>query len=169
MHSLFRRSLSRTLSSHHRRAYHAQVLDSLVSTSSPEFITKATAMDELVKTLETKMATARQGGGTKAAERMRAKGKRLPRERFGNSTISPISPSLNPIVIWQTKPYTWSWVSLSRIVAFGCWGGLSGTKHPRGRYYHRNWPHLWSWMCHCREWCNSQGWIILPAHSKEAP
>jgi len=50
-------------------------------------------MDELVKNLEAKMATARQGGGQKAAERMRAKGKRLPRERFGNSNISPILPS----------------------------------------------------------------------------
>ena len=46
-------------------------------------------MDELVKDLEAKMATARQGGGERAAERMRAKGKRLPRERFGNSAISP--------------------------------------------------------------------------------
>ena len=46
---------------------------------------KAAAMDELVRGLEVKMATARQGGGAKSAERMRAKGKRLPRERFGNS------------------------------------------------------------------------------------
>lgn len=48
---------------------------------------KAAAMDELVRDLEEKMATARQGGGTKAAERMRAKGKSLPRERFGNSPV----------------------------------------------------------------------------------
>ena len=87
MCSLFQRSLCRTLPSYHRRAYHAAVLPSHVATSSPEFITKAAAMDELVKDLEVKMATARQGGGVKAAERMRAKGKRLPRERFGNSTI----------------------------------------------------------------------------------
>ena len=43
---------------------------------------KAAAMDDLVRDLEVKMATARQGGGAKAAERMRAKGKKLPRERF---------------------------------------------------------------------------------------
>ena len=48
----------------------------------------AAAMDELVRDLEVKMATARQGGGTKPAERMRAKGKKLPRERF-----VPNSPS----------------------------------------------------------------------------
>ena len=85
MRSLFQRSLSRSLSSNHSRAYHAAVLPSHVSTSSPEFMTKAAAMDELVRDLEAKMATARQGGGTKSAERMRAKGKRLPRERFGHS------------------------------------------------------------------------------------
>lgn len=85
MCSLFQRSLWRSLSSNHTRAYHAAVLSSHVSTSSPEFMTKAAAMDELVRDLEAKMATARQGGGSKSAERMRAKGKKLPRERFGNS------------------------------------------------------------------------------------
>ena len=54
---------------------------------------KAAAMDELVKDLESKMATARRGGGEKAAERMRAKGKRLPRERFGDSSIHSILTS----------------------------------------------------------------------------
>ena len=88
MYSLVRRSLWRTaLSSCHSRAYHAAVISSHVATSSPEFTTKAAAMDELVKDLEVKMATARQGGGAKAAERMRTKGKRLPRERFGIPTI----------------------------------------------------------------------------------
>lgn len=58
------------------------MLPTLVSTSSPEFAAKAAAMDELVSDLEAKMATARLGGGPKAAERMRSKGKRLPRERL---------------------------------------------------------------------------------------
>lgn len=53
----------------------------MVSTSTPEFQAKAAAMDELVKDLEAKMHTARQGGGSKAAERMKNKGKLLPRER----------------------------------------------------------------------------------------
>lgn len=39
-------------------------------------------MDVLVKDLEDKLAHARQGGGPKAAERMRGKGKKLPRERL---------------------------------------------------------------------------------------
>lgn len=86
MLSLFQRSLRRA---HSSRAYHAAVPNSLVSTSSPEFVTKAAAMDGLVKDLEAKMASARQGGGEKAAERMRAKGKRLPRERFANPTNHP--------------------------------------------------------------------------------
>ena len=38
-------------------------------------------MDEVVADLEAKLATAREGGGAKAAERMRNKGKKLPRER----------------------------------------------------------------------------------------
>ena len=80
--SMFQRSLWRSLSSNHSRGYHAAVLSSNVSTTSPEFTAKAAAMDELVRDLEEKMATARQGGGTKSAERMRAKGKKLPRERF---------------------------------------------------------------------------------------
>lgn len=40
-------------------------------------------MDELVKDFESKTEAVRQGGGPKAAERMRSKGKRLPRERSG--------------------------------------------------------------------------------------
>lgn len=38
-------------------------------------------MDTLIADLETKLADARLGGGEKAAERMRSKGKMLPRER----------------------------------------------------------------------------------------
>jgi 3-methylcrotonyl-CoA carboxylase beta subunit len=68
-----------------QRAYHASVLPSNVRTSSPEFLLKAEAMDALVADVEAKMAEARLGGGAKAAERMRARGKKLPRERSGSS------------------------------------------------------------------------------------
>lgn len=44
-------------------------------------------MDELVKSIDEKMATARLGGGPKAAERMRSKGKKLPRERCWMSSF----------------------------------------------------------------------------------
>ena len=80
MRSLLRRSLWRA-ATQPRRSYHASVLPSLVSTSAPEFQAKSAAMDELVKDLEAKMHKARQGGGSKAAERMKSKGKLLPRER----------------------------------------------------------------------------------------
>jgi 3-methylcrotonyl-CoA carboxylase beta subunit len=70
-----------------RRAYH--VLPSLLSTSSPEFIAKSEAMDALVADLDAKMAEARLGGGLKATERMRAKGKKLPRERSDTSHSRP--------------------------------------------------------------------------------
>lgn len=66
----------------HFRGYHASVLPSFISKTSPEFQTKAESMNELVRNLEQKMAAARQGGGPKAAERMKSKGKKLPRERF---------------------------------------------------------------------------------------
>ncbi|KAL1737784.1 hypothetical protein HDZ31DRAFT_70788, partial [Schizophyllum fasciatum] len=65
-----------------RRRYHAGVLSSLLTPSSPEFQEKKASMDALVKDLEEKLADVRQGGGPKAAERMRTKGKKLPRERY---------------------------------------------------------------------------------------
>lgn len=75
-------SLRRTIIKHRCRAYHASVLPSLISPSSPEFQAKAQAMDQLVNDLETKQAEARMGGGAKAVERMKSKGKKLPRERL---------------------------------------------------------------------------------------
>jgi 3-methylcrotonyl-CoA carboxylase beta subunit len=81
MRSTIQRSLRNSLRST-RRAYHASVLPSLVSPSSPEFIAKSKAMDSLIHEVETKMADARQGGGPKAADRMRSQGKKLPRERY---------------------------------------------------------------------------------------
>ena len=41
-------------------------------------------MDAVVSEFESKVAAARLGGGLKAAERMRSKGKKLPRERYAN-------------------------------------------------------------------------------------
>ncbi|OBZ76128.1 putative methylcrotonoyl-CoA carboxylase beta chain, mitochondrial [Grifola frondosa] len=76
-----------------RRAYHPSVLPSLISTSSPEFAAKAAAMDVLVADVEAKMAAARLGGGPKAAERMRSKGKKLPRERLA-LLLDPHTPFL---------------------------------------------------------------------------
>ncbi len=64
-----------------RRGYHASVLPSRISSASPEFVAKAQAMDDLVTDLDAKLARARLGGGDKAAERMRSRGKRVPRDR----------------------------------------------------------------------------------------
>jgi 3-methylcrotonyl-CoA carboxylase beta subunit len=65
------------------RLYHtASVLPSLLSTASPEFQARAKAMDQVVADLDEKLAQAREGGGARAAERMRSKGKKLPRERY---------------------------------------------------------------------------------------
>lgn len=80
------------------RTYHASVLPNLVSKTSPEFQEKSAAMDELVKDLEGKLAKARLGGGPKAAERMRSKGKKLPRERFVFHPSPPSTSSNNFII-----------------------------------------------------------------------
>lgn len=50
-------------------------------------------MDALVKDLEERFAAVRQGGGPKAAERMRSKGKKLPRERLA-LLLDPHTPFL---------------------------------------------------------------------------
>ncbi|KAI6047535.1 carboxyl transferase [Pisolithus marmoratus] len=90
-----------------RRWYHASVIPSLVSTSSPEFRRRAEAMDALVADLKSKLAQARQGGGLKAAERMRSKGKKLPRERRVLTTArDPNTPflELSPLAAQDVYP-----------------------------------------------------------------
>lgn len=99
------------------RGYHASVLPSLISTASPEFQARSTAMDELVRDLEGKMAKARLGGGPKAAERMRSKGKKLPRER----PVSPPHFSQNPPTdIFQVEFVIRFGFSVSGVLGFGC-------------------------------------------------
>lgn len=77
--ALARSSSIRTRGFHHNPA---TVLPSSVSTASPDFVEKASAMDALVSDLEKHLATARLGGGHKALEKMRARGKKVPRDRF---------------------------------------------------------------------------------------
>ncbi|KAI9453337.1 carboxyl transferase [Russula earlei] len=87
-------------------SYHAaSVLSSVVSPSSPEYQARAKAMDNVVIDLETKLATAREGGGAKAAERMRSKGKKLPRERLA-LLLDPHSPflELSPLAAHDLYP-----------------------------------------------------------------
>ncbi|KJA29800.1 hypothetical protein HYPSUDRAFT_60651 [Hypholoma sublateritium FD-334 SS-4] len=92
--AVIRTSTVRTvLTSTAARGYHAAVLPSAVSPSSPEFAARAQAMDALVHDLEARLETARAGGGKAAAERMRAKGKMLPRERIA-ALLDPGAPFL---------------------------------------------------------------------------
>ncbi|KAF9077021.1 carboxyl transferase [Rhodocollybia butyracea] len=77
----------------YKRCYHATVLPSLVSATSPEFVAKKEAMDGLVEEFEVKTAKARSGGGTKAQERMKKQGKLLPRERLA-LLLDPHTPFL---------------------------------------------------------------------------
>ena len=66
----------------HIRSYHAFVLPSRISTTSPDFRAKSDAMDLLVADLENKLVVSRLGGGEKAKLRVKEKGKLLPRERY---------------------------------------------------------------------------------------
>ncbi|KAG5220664.1 methylcrotonoyl-CoA carboxylase beta chain [Salix suchowensis] len=70
MRPILSRNLLKSIRHSPQRNYHASVLPSLISTSSPEFTAKS------------EMAQARLGGGLRATERMRNKGKKLPRERY---------------------------------------------------------------------------------------
>ncbi|KAL0949235.1 hypothetical protein HGRIS_009313 [Hohenbuehelia grisea] len=105
-----------------RRAYHASVLPSLVSTSSPEFTAKAQAMDALVADLEAKLAQARLGGGAKAAERMRSKGKKLPRERL-SMLLDPHSPFLELSPLAAHEVYSESIPGAGMITGIGTVSG----------------------------------------------
>lgn len=62
-------------------------------------------MDEVVADLEVKLAKAREGGGEKAAKRMRNKGKKLPRERLA-LLLDPHSPflELSPLAAHEVYP-----------------------------------------------------------------
>ncbi|CAE6412350.1 unnamed protein product [Rhizoctonia solani] len=90
-----------------RRGIHdASRLPSLISTSSPDFVEKAEAMNSLVSNYEELVRAARQGGGAKAQERMHSKGKKTPRERqlnfihlkysLSNQSIRRIALLLDP-------------------------------------------------------------------------
>ncbi|KAK7470352.1 hypothetical protein VKT23_001780 [Stygiomarasmius scandens] len=88
-----------------RAQYHASVLPSLISTASPEFVAKSQAMDALVADFEAKTAAARLGGGAKAAERMKSKGKKLPRERLA-LLLDPHTPFLELSALAADGVYT---------------------------------------------------------------
>ncbi|KIK67769.1 hypothetical protein GYMLUDRAFT_154787 [Collybiopsis luxurians FD-317 M1] len=76
-----------------RRNYHENILPSLLSASSPEFLAKKQAMDNLIAELEAKTGRARLGGGVEAQKRMKSRGKLLPRERL-SLLLDPHSPFL---------------------------------------------------------------------------
>lgn len=106
MQSVLKRAIrSSIVSVRYSRRYHASVLPSLVSPTSPEFREKADAMDLLVADLEAKLEHARQGGGPKAAERMRSRGKKLPRERL-SLLLDPHTPflELSPLAAHEVYP-----------------------------------------------------------------
>ena len=142
------------------RAYHASVLPSLLSTTSPEFRAKSDAMDALIAEYEVKVAKARLGGGEKAIQRMISKGKKLPRERyiFLSYTMS-ISLLKRVQACFTTRPS----YSLSRAIAIGCTRRLY-RRRAWSRHYNWHRENIWKGMCGSGQRCHSQGWIVLPSH-----
>lgn len=69
------------------------VFESKLNPRSEEFQTNQKAMQSLVEELESKLQTVHQGGGTKAQERHRGRGKLLPRERLA-LLLDPGAPFL---------------------------------------------------------------------------
>ncbi|KIM31092.1 hypothetical protein M408DRAFT_65453 [Serendipita vermifera MAFF 305830] len=82
-------SVSRTC----RTVHSLPPLQSRVSTASPEFIERAKSMENLTNELQKDLSMTREGGGAKAQQRMRGKGKLLPRERLAQ-LLDPASPFL---------------------------------------------------------------------------
>lgn len=165
MRSLWQRPLCRPIV-HPRRSYHASVLPSLISTSSPEFKAKTTAMDELVQDLEEKVSVARQGGSAMAVERMRSKGKLLPRERLATSICSTFIYT-DDLHIMQTESVTGPWFTLSRaFTACSPCGIFRTNTWSWSHYWHR--PHIRTRVRHCRERCDGKRWLILSTNCEEA-
>lgn len=139
-----------------RRLYYASVLPSLVSPTSPEFQHKAQGMDVLVSDLKSKIAHAKEGGGPKAQERMRSKGKRLPRER----SVSNFH-RLHAYTLFQTIITSGSKHPLSRTVPAGCARCVPRRKHPWCRNYHGHWTRGWEGMHDRSQRCYRKGRFIL--------
>ncbi|EIW82276.1 carboxyl transferase [Coniophora puteana RWD-64-598 SS2] len=121
--------------------YHASVLPSLISTASPEFKAKAEAMDSLVADLEAKAAQARLGGGQKAADRMRSKGKKLPRERL-SLLLDPHTPFLelsslaaHEVYAGETIPGAGMITGIGRISGRECMVVVNDATVKGGSYY----------------------------------
>ncbi|KAF5333502.1 hypothetical protein D9611_002520 [Ephemerocybe angulata] len=87
------------------RTIYADFSHDNLMTGTPEFAAKSSAMDELVADLDSKLKDARMGGGVKAQERMRSKGKLLPRERL-EKLLDPGSPflELSPLAAHEVYP-----------------------------------------------------------------
>lgn len=105
-----------------RRLQHSSVLPSLVSTASPEFRQKAESMDALVSDLKARIVQAKEGGGPRAQERMRSKGKKLPRERsVSDSTFATTSssPSRLSLLLDPNTPF----LELSQLAAHDVYPG----------------------------------------------
>lgn len=129
----------------HARSYHASVLPTLVSTTSPEFQQNAQSMEQPIRELEEKTAEARIGGGPKAIERMRSKGKKLPRERCAQIIhtlrVSKVSNETRELSIVDRRallldPHT-PFLELSSLAAYGVYvpgaGIITGIGRISGR------------------------------------
>ncbi|EIN08738.1 carboxyl transferase [Punctularia strigosozonata HHB-11173 SS5] len=129
-----------------RRSYYASVLPSLISPASPEFTRKKESMDTLVRDLEVKFQEVHGGGGQKALDRMRAKGKLIPRERLA-ALLDPSSPflELSPLAAhevytkgngtWDNIPGAGIITGIGRIAGRECMIVVNDASVKGGSYY----------------------------------
>lgn len=77
------------------------VLETTIDTRSAEYQANRAAMLALLDELNERMAAAREGGGERAIQKMRARGKLLPRERL-ELLLDPGAPflELSPLAAW---------------------------------------------------------------------
>lgn len=122
------------------RLYHASVLPSILSPSSPEFVAKSKDMDALVADFEGKLSQVRLGGGVKAAERMKSKGKKLPRERLSllldpHTAFLELSPLAAHDVYSEAVPGAGIITGIGRISGRECMVVVNDATVKGGSYY----------------------------------
>src|SRR5581483_352266 len=98
------------------------VIRSKLKTASDEFRASAERMRGLVAELDERLALARQGGGERARERHRARGKLLPRERV-QGLLDPGTPFLELSPLAAFEAYDESVPSAGLITGIGSVSG----------------------------------------------
>ena len=101
------------------------VISSAIDVNSAEFTANAAAMARLVETLKANAATVADGGGARYAERHKARGKLLARERI-ERLVDPGAPFLEIGAFAAWEMYSGDIASAGVVAGIGrrCWQRL---------------------------------------------